>query len=284
MTERKGIQLCYPFEEKRLTKWTPPFLVQPKLDGERCRAICDHGEIHLLSSSEQEIVSVPHINEDLSRLFTNSPRIELDGELYCHGLSFDEIQSRVSRTANYHPEYGDITYHVFDVVNSEPQLERLYRLYDLCLDSDYIRKVPSEATGTLDEVMEAYQKFISEGYEGIVIRDSYAPYIRRRSTQVMKFKPKKSDYYKIVGVGRMIDKNGEPKDMLGYLICESDGQIFSVGSGMNDSFRKQFFPMKFASTCLVGKFVHVQYQHLTAGKGVPRFPVFVEIINPAEEL
>jgi len=34
--KRAGVQLCYPFEEKRLAKWEPPYIVQPKLDGERC--------------------------------------------------------------------------------------------------------------------------------------------------------------------------------------------------------------------------------------------------------
>ena len=30
---------AYPFEEKRLAKWRPPFIVQPKYDGVRCRAV-----------------------------------------------------------------------------------------------------------------------------------------------------------------------------------------------------------------------------------------------------
>ena len=58
--KRKGIMLCYPFEEKRLNKWAPPYLVQPKLDGERMRAILDtEGKCTLLSSEENEIISSP---------------------------------------------------------------------------------------------------------------------------------------------------------------------------------------------------------------------------------
>ena len=41
MGKRTGIMLCYPFEEKRLNKWNPPYIIQPKLDGERCRAVYD---------------------------------------------------------------------------------------------------------------------------------------------------------------------------------------------------------------------------------------------------
>jgi hypothetical protein len=56
---RTGIMLCYPFEEKRLNKWGNKFLLQPKLDGDRCRAIFDeYGKVKLLSSEENEFNSV----------------------------------------------------------------------------------------------------------------------------------------------------------------------------------------------------------------------------------
>ena len=284
MAERKGIMLCYPFEEKRLQKWQSPYLVQPKLDGERCRAILDHGEVHLLSSSEQEIVSVPHINQQLSRLCTNSKRIELDGELYVHGTSFDEIQSIVSRTTNLHPEHEKIEYHVFDLVHeTKSQWERILIVKSL-LESEVgnIRRVPELITENLDDILRAYDKVIESGYEGIVVRNFHAEYIRKRSTYLMKFKPKKSDYYKIVGVVQMRDKDGNLKEMLGALICASDhSSSFRVGSGMNDEFRKKWWPKEEAFK-LIGKIAHIQYQHTTSGKGVPRFPVFVEIIDPEE--
>ena len=88
-TRRKGILLCYPFEEKRLAKWAPPYIVQPKYDGVRCRAIPIKDNNYLLLSSEENVYySVPHINEELKSLNLNSD-LELDGELYCHGMSFE---------------------------------------------------------------------------------------------------------------------------------------------------------------------------------------------------
>ena len=67
---RKGIQLAVPFEERRIlnqgrfqTRWTPPYLVQPKLNGERCRLLRQDRTCLILSSTEELILSVPHIQE-----------------------------------------------------------------------------------------------------------------------------------------------------------------------------------------------------------------------------
>jgi len=68
--KRAGVMLCYPFEEKRLLKWSPPYIVQPKLDGVRCRAVWAYelNSYVLLSSTQHQIVSVPHIVAALTRV------------------------------------------------------------------------------------------------------------------------------------------------------------------------------------------------------------------------
>lgn len=280
--KRSGIMLCYPFEEKRLLKWAPPFIVQPKLDGERCRAVYDECLGWQLISSEFNLFnSVPHINNAL--LFSNiPPSMELDGELYVHGMPFEQIHSRVSRKVNIHPDHQSIQYHVFDIVDqSLPQWKRIQVLRNL-ENSLYlgIKIVPSYLAENLEGVMKAYDKILEKNYEGIIVRHIDASYIRRRSTYLMKFKPKKSDYYKIVGFKQMKDLDGKLKPMLGSLICKGeDDSEFSVGSGMNDEFRTLNWPPEAANE-LIGKTAHVQYQHITPGRKVPRFPVLVSIEEP----
>lgn len=39
MSTRTGIMLASPLDEGKLAKWPRPYIVQPKLDGERCRAV-----------------------------------------------------------------------------------------------------------------------------------------------------------------------------------------------------------------------------------------------------
>lgn len=274
MSKRVDIMLCYPLEEKRLLKWEPPYMVQPKLDGVRCRALMIEKEWFLISSEGNFIYSVPHI---LNWFQTNMTWGEWDGELYYHGWNFGDINSVVSRTVNLHPEYDLIQFHVFDLVNESAQISRTPVLFKNLPESDCIKHVKHHLCHDLTDIMRAYDYFLDQGYEGIIVRNLYGNYVRKRSTDIMKFKPKKSDYYKVIGWEQMKDKYGQLKPMLGSLTCiGNDYTTFNVGSGLNDDFRKTNWPDPYH---LLGKYCHVQYQHLTP-TNVPRFPVYVEIVEP----
>ena len=167
--KRSGIQLCYPFEVKRLNKWTSPYIVQPKLDGERCRAVHDGATWKLYSSEQNEILSVPHIVDELNSFGEKIPRVELDGELYTHGLQFEDIHSRVGRTVNLHPEFYQIHYNIFDIVSDEPQIERLLQLQQMksiLTSGEYLEIVPCDYADNIEEVMSSYNGFLKDGYEG----------------------------------------------------------------------------------------------------------------------
>lgn len=274
----KGIMKCYPFEEKRLEKWQPPYIVQPKYDGFRCRAVpinSPQGSSHIFLSSEENIFySVPHLQMEIMRLGITA---ELDGELYCHKMSFDEISSIVSRTVNLHENHQEIQFHIFDIVNDQPQMKRLLQIENLKGLSPWFKVAPFWLCENLEDVMRAYDTVLEQGYEGIIVRHFQAPYERKRSTYVMKFKPKKEDIYVIEGFQEELTINGVPKGTLGSILCKSgDGGLFSVGSGFTDNQRASLWANR---EILPGKEIKVQYQHLTPGKKVPRFPVFVEILD-----
>lgn len=281
---RTGIMLAYPFEEKRLSRWKPPYILQPKLDGERCRSLNtllfpnsqeQPSRSMLVSSEENPFFSVPHINQAIvdQGLF----HLELDGELYAHHLTFEEIHSRVSRTVNLHPDYEAIGYYIFDIVNIyKTQIERMNILLDLSITGPLTR-VPICICNNLDEVMRSYNDFIEAGYEGMIVRHATASYVRKRSIFMMKFKPKRSDTYDIVGSVEEVSITGVPKQALGALILRgSDGIEFKVGTGFSRGDRARLWK---GVELLKGKRAKISYQHLTSGKKVPRFPVFVEIIE-----
>lgn len=275
----KNIMKCYPFEEKRLAKWQPPFIVQPKYDGVRCRAVpLDKGGYILVSSEENPIFSVPHINNLLSNYQLTT---ELDGELYNHGMSFEEIVSITSRTKNLHPNHREINFHVFDIVNELPQMRRTILLEKLRNIHPKIKVAPFWLCESLEEIMKVYDDLVQQNYEGIIVRNINAVYERKRSIWMMKFKPKQEDEYEIIGAQEEISIDGIPKNRLGALVCKSgDGNSFNVGTGFTDEQREELWSIQ---GILPGLHAKVKYQHITSGKKVPRFPVFVEVTNNAEE-
>ena len=287
MDKRSGIMLCYPFEERRLIEpkfdWSWPVIVQPKLDGERCRVVIRDNKITLLSSECNEFVSVPHINKYFSLFFGGGKPPEFDGELYLHGLDFPEIHSIVSRKENIHEQSELMQLHIFDFVSNLPQLTRTHQL-DACgwLGSGPCKIVPSRIAFSMSEIMIAYDSFIDLGYEGIIIRHIRAPYVRKRSRFMLKFKPRKDDYYKIIGVNQAISIAGEPLSMIGAFQCQgSDGTPFKIGAGkLTHDERKNLWKDRHT---LIDNFAHVQYQNITSG-GVPRFGLCIDITdkNPEE--
>ena len=279
MRERTGIQLCYPFEERRILDpkfgWIWPVLVQPKLDGERMRALCS-GILHdplLLSSTESNIVSVPHIKKELSELRTF---MEFDGELYQHGTDFNKIQSKVGRSVYLHSEHKEISYHVFDIISDQMQINRTTILERFFSDREfqYLKLVPSELCYDMNQIMDIYKKYLSEGYEGIIIRHIHANYERKRSRFIMKFKPKKTDIYQIVEI---IEGTGDHAGMVGAFRCQgNDATTFKVAAGeFNHTERRYIWKNP---EFIMNMLLEISYQNISA-KGIPRFGLAKRIIE-----
>lgn len=277
---RKGVMLCYPLEEKRLLKWPTPYICQPKLDGDRCRAVPAPDGYKLLTSEENEITHVPHIIEDLNKI-PEGLRLELDGELYNHNLAHHEIHSIVSRKRNQHDDYLKIQFHVFDLCIGTYQFSRISTLIDLFehVPFTYTFMVDHKTAYDINELFDIFNNYIKENYEGIIVRNISGIYKRKRSTGIMKFKPTKSDWYEIVGVKEEADKNGYAKGTLGSLLCRGDdGTIFSVGSGLTRQQRQEWWKQQ---DSLYGLYCKVQYQR--QNKGTPIFPVFLELDSVSGE-
>ena len=275
---RQGIMLCYPYEEKRFNKWGKKAFLQPKLDGDRCRAIFDEeGRVTLLSSEENIIGSVPHINKELESLqFKN---IELDGELYLHGMPHEDIHSIVSRKVRLHYGFQEIEYHVFDIVDSSKQVDRFNLLDKLLVGLHKVRGVPTHLVSSEDDIAKELAFYMERGYEGIILRNLDAPYKRARSTSIMKCKPRRSDTYKIVMAIEEEDIKGNPKNALGALVLTSDeGTHFNVGTGFTREQRETLWESIMTIPGFVSdKYAEIKYQEITSARGVPRFPVFIKI-------
>ena len=294
--ERKGIMLARVFDRDKFEQWPKPVFVQPKLEGERCRALLNQGagewedNVIQLSSTELELIGTPHIARELSRLAnavpiwnTNLIKRELDGELYKHKLTFQQIHSRASRKVNIHPKHKELEYHVFDFPRFEAlqsirvtQMESLYKVI-LELELKYIKIVPTYTVDDYTGMLFHLKMFREQGYEGIIIRHPENIYERKKSVMIMKLKPTEKDKYKIVGFTEEISKDGIAKGTLGaFVVVDKDNSSFKVGTGriLTKHNRQALWLRK---NELMGKILVVNYSHLTDDKHIPYTPVALEI-------
>lgn len=276
MAKREQIMLAYAWDPNRFQRWKKPVIVQPKIEGDRCRAVIDgRGRAALFSSGVKTITSVPHINSQLRSLNLNP--MELDGELYVHGMVHQDIRSIVSPTVYRNPYYEKMQYWIFDLVSDTYQLERLRYLGKMNFAwCPSVVRVPFYLVNTLEEVERVYQEQLELGFEGIILREANTPYLRKKTTTMMKLKPTVSDYYVIVGFEEEISIKGEPKNALGALWVKGvDSPEFKVGSGFTRDLREKLWKDR---AKLIGKIVKVRYQGLTSDLK-PYFGRFVGFVD-----
>lgn len=211
MAKRTGIMLAYKFDEGKFARMPKPVAIQPKLNGNRCRAIFDdNGKVTLLSSSAAVINSINHIPRELEKL--KAKNIELDGELYIHGMPHQQINAIVRRTTTVHADRAKIRYNIFDLANDTMNQQERFVVTNALETRARQFKVESvdfletRIVSTMQEVMHYLGIYMSQGYEGIIIRNLSAKYQRKRSVDLLKYKPRISGEYPIVGWKQAISK------------------------------------------------------------------------------
>lgn len=147
------------------TKLTKTVFVQPKLDGIRCLADPKTGE--LFTRNGKKLVGLEHIEEAVKAL---KSRVWLDGELYTHGMTFQELASAIKRIKTVSEKAKDVKYVLFDAINDDKYLDRLMYLRSI-VNGDCLEIVGCKTVnGTRDEINKAHSEFIEDGYEGTMVR------------------------------------------------------------------------------------------------------------------
>jgi len=287
---RKDIMLAHPLQFHRLESWPKPIIAQPKLNGWRLRALIEHvgtlnPKVTLFSSTARIVESVPHIKlalEEFAReSYISVNTIELDGELYIHGMPFNEISSIASPTVRIHPDFESMQYHIFDMPFYDVQHVRTSTLYLLSqLFKSPLHFVPHQLVTSLEDIQKYLADCMDEKYEGIILRHPEAQYIRKKVYTILKLKPRKMDAYRIIGYTEEVSIHGRPKGTLGSFVCQKDNQTFRVGSGraLTKESRQRFWDNKTLFTN--GRFYAVvKYPELTGARGVPNCGVLWSIIH-----
>ena len=274
--------LAKPFTQKLFDKMPERIFFQPKIDGDRIKAIPLESGYKLVSSSGKEMPCLPHINKELDSLFkdyTLSLKPTLDGEGYVHGMPQQDIHSICSRKKNLHPDSKTMQYYIFDMVSELNQYGRTQLLIRYLSYHNYgnmLKFLPTTlaSKGDLDKILSSY---IVGGYEGAIIRDPSASYNFGKQSCILKLKPTKEASCLIVDVFEAISKEGKLKEILGALeLQDSHGRTFCCGAGcLTHHQRLEYWEQH---TMLYGKIAHIKYLTLTKDN-IPREPILLKITD-----
>jgi len=154
-----------------------PLLVTPKLDGIRCLKVAGHA----LSNKFLPIRNT-HIRTWIEKNLPDG----VDGELMIPGVTFSEGSGLIAR------EHGQpkFAFNVFDYVKDELARSYQRRISDLigmripfsASEHYKVNRILPIAVKNLEEFLVWEERFIEQGYEGIMARSPEGPYKCGRST------------------------------------------------------------------------------------------------------
>lgn len=179
-----------------------------KLDGVRCLMYFKDGEIRSASRGGKEYdvpTTLIRQDEKLIEWFKENPTLILDGEIYNHGESLQRI-SGIARLKEWEERCEVLQYWVYDIVSDKPFSERYEMLMDL---QEIIEEEAMDRVVIIDHFLLAgwlvikkrHDLFVSEGYEGLVMRNPKKEYGigKRSSLYMVKLKDYQDDTFTVVG-------------------------------------------------------------------------------------
>lgn len=217
------------------------WLCSRKIDGVRCLMYWDGKQVRTASrGGENYDPATSHLreNEQLIKFFESHPSIILDGELYRHGKTLQQISGAARMEKNaYDCDWLEFwIYDCYDKANPDmianDRIKFLFEVLDVYLNPtentkpiDLIRVVAQEYVHGEQMIWDFHDEYVAEGFEGCVIRDPNKPYKPNgRTNDMLKFKNYKSEDFKVVGYE--LGRRGS-EDMC--FICElEDGRTFKA--------------------------------------------------------
>lgn len=261
----KKPMLATPFDKVKPESidWTSAY-AQPKFDGHR--ALFKDG---VLYSRQGKVIDMPHILDAIKAVGLEDEH--LDGELYLHGRSLQEIGSLVKRAQE---DTAKLVYHVYDNVQSDAGW--LDRYQDTCNtlfghNHPSIQHVISIPVPNAERLMALHTQFLADGYEGTMLRLGHEGYQDgKRSKQLLKLKDFKDEEFLVVGVNR-----GTPYITIDGIhevpvwVCQSGGHTFCVTAQGN---REEKNAQWLERDSYIGRQLTVKYHYMSAD-GIPQLPV-----------
>ena len=278
--------LCSQFDQKIVDKLKFPAMVQLKMDGMRFNAIVKDGAVAFRSRNGKEINLLGNLEQEFIEM-SRGQNVVFDGELVVSdkGVLLDRQTGNGILNKAVKGTISDLEAHkvnatVWDIIPYEHFIAgkgtvdygvRFAILQTMSLPRK-VHLVEHRMVGNFDEAQAIFEKYLSEGQEGIILKDLRGKWEDKRSKGQIKMKGELECDLKIVGIQ---EGTGKYVGKVGAYLCESaDGIIkVDVGSGFKDDQRT-------IDNGVIGKIVAVKYNVRIKNKQGEEslfLPIFLEI-------
>jgi ATP-dependent DNA ligase len=294
--------LASSYEEKLVNKITWPANVQLKLDGMRFNAIVKGGSVEFRSRNGKLLNLLGQLEQEFLAIAGND-EVVFDGELNVMDTDTYQFMARqigngilskaqkgtltLGDAALIHATVWDwipyadfltgectMPYHIrmnslFSTMDGAPYEKDQYRV-------GKVHKVWNENVNSLEEAQRRFEQLLSEGQEGIILKDLNAHWEDKRAKHQIKFKGELECDLVCVD---WVEGTGKNAGRLGALVLESsDGAIkVNVGTGFTDHDRDVI------TNKVIGKVIAIKYNgrivDTRTGVSSLFLPVFVEVRN-----
>lgn len=201
--------------------------------------------------------------------------VRLDGELYSHGMSLQDITSAC--TPNKHTASADtlrLKFHVYDALIGDRFASSRMAWLAANLAGDGVVMAEWRVVSNEAAIKQLWDQWVmGDKFEGLMLKNPTSHYIGGRSPALMKFKLWQDAEFPIVGIN---GGQGKYEGSLGAIECRAlNGSSFTVGSGFSDQLRRDIWASGLVN--YVGMQAKVQYQSLSAD-GIPIHPTFLAFV------
>lgn len=249
-------------DEAKKIDWSGDVYVQPKFDGMRCLVSVKDGDVSFKSRDGRTITTVNH----LVLSFKDKPNGVYDGELYCHLVGFQRNMELIKKYRSGETE--KVKFYCYDFIDTKTPFKDRRLLTELVFGSNTpnIVLVETIKIKSKDEINSLHTKFLSEGYEGTMLRHSKEGYkLNGRSSSLLKYK----DFLDLACEIIDIEPAEQRSDWGVPVLKLPNGKTFRAGMKYSHEERIDFLKNKKDYIGKIGEIRFFEYSN----DGVPRFPV-----------
>jgi hypothetical protein len=261
-----------------------------KINGVRCLLFFDGKEVKTASRGAMNYdIAIIHIitHPLIEEFFKRHPNAILDGEIYKFGLTLNQI-SGICRTQKTVLDGKDLEFYWYDIADTEKPFKERWELMqewakelkltefnpERTLDENtlHIQFLPQEKIVGFYNMKQLHDKFVSEGWEGLVVRQADSVYKPgMRSNDWIKIKCYYDAEYPIVGLAE-----GLREEDMCFILETPNGQRFNC-KPVGDRNQKHWYHEHINE--LIGKMLTIKYFEMSGVKGseVPQQPIGIAL-------